>query len=151
MRALLSILFGVAVATTAHSAEATAEAAELLGRLPSQRVLKEARDIVIFASSEFHEPKHKTEAELKQAQAVVAIAKEIIPRLRKLIKPGFSVLDFPGLLARGEITWSDLEKHYEIYLGVYLRDVEGQRPYDMKIRFDAKGKIVEVKDVIWKS
>ena len=119
--------------------------------MPLQRALRGAREIVVYASSEFHEPKHKSEAELERAKEDVAKAKEIIPKLRELIKPGASVFDYPGLLAHGDITWIDLTKDYQLYMGVYLRDHEGQQPYDMRIRFDAKGVILRLEDVRWKN
>ncbi|MES2695211.1 MAG: hypothetical protein V4773_17180 [Verrucomicrobiota bacterium] len=151
MRTLLLFLLCAAASFAAPAPGTIAEAAKLLEELPPQHILREARAIVVATDSEFSAPKHRSPAELKQAEEFVQKAKDIVPRLRKLILAGSSVFDYPGLVARGEIRWSEVEKHYELYIGVYLRDSEGQGPYDMNIRFDAKGTIVEIKDVRWKS
>ena len=116
--------------------------ANLLGALPRQEVLKRSQDIV----------KNKVQAseeEMKEANKAVAKAKEIVPQLRKLIVAGRTVFDYPGLLGRGAITWNSPD--YDLYLGVYLRSDQGCEPYDMRITFDQKGKILTVEDVRWKN
>jgi hypothetical protein len=90
------------------------------------------------------------EIELKRAREAIARAKVIIPQLRKAIKPGTSVFDYPGLLARGSISYDEYSRKYECYFGVYLRREEGCEPYDFRITIDEKGLIKEVMDVIWK-
>lgn len=90
----------------------------------------------------------KSPDELAAARALIEQAKEIVPKLRRLIVPHTSVFAYPGLLARGNISW--YPRRYEIYLGVYLRPHEGQGPYDFRVVFDERGTITSVEDVIWK-
>ncbi|MEO5961385.1 MAG: hypothetical protein ABIR80_19930 [Opitutaceae bacterium] len=92
----------------------------------------------------------KSKNELAAAQAIIEKAKEIIPKLKRLISVGSSVMDYPGLIARGDITWSQSLQEYEIYLGVNLRGAEGIGSHDFKIIVDAKGVITSIRDVAWK-
>jgi len=133
--------------TTPNGAEVSA----LLEELPSQEQLSEARTVIVDPARRFTGLTEKKSAKIEYAELVVAKAKDIIPKLRKLIAPGVSVLDYPGLLGRVTVRWYTDTGKYEQYLGVYLKPEEGSGPYDLKIIFDSEGIILEIKDVVWKS
>ena len=150
-RSLLVMAVFAAAVTAAHAANPEDRAAELLARLPSQRMLREARDRLVLSWAAFPEPIHKNAAELEQARRIVGLAKEVVPQLRPLIRPGASVFDYRGLLAHGDISWDETSNEYRLYIGVYLKGDQGRQPYDFRITFDAKGKVIAVEDVVWKS
>ncbi|MCK5708067.1 MAG: hypothetical protein KAI43_10480 [Candidatus Aureabacteria bacterium] len=124
---------------------------KLLDQLARQSILDKYQDIVK------HPEKAKYKNELKYAKEEVNKAKKIIPELRKLIKIGNSVFDYPGLIAHGKIQYTVLkqisdvtfEKGYILYLGVFF-GAEGIRETDFQIVFDENGIITEVNDVDWK-
>lgn len=140
------------LAAAVWSAPAKEEVAKLLAELPPQRMLDDAITMVVTRYPESTPPgaQGRSAEQLAAAQALIDRAKEIIPKLRRLIVPQTSVLDYPGLLARGNISWGEHPRGYDIYLGVYLRPHEGQGPYDFRIVFDEKGVITRVEDVRWK-
>ena len=124
------------------------EAERLLRELPRQAVLRASRDLVVGGEFPDGARERASAQQLAEAERAIAKAKEIVPKLRKLLVVGRSVFDYPGLLARGEITWSALS--YDLYIGVYLRPNQGRGPYDFRVTFDAKGVILSVEDVVWK-
>jgi len=119
--------------------------AQLLKDIPRQDILYRYAELVKGRE------KAKTEEELADAKRVVERVKVAVPELRKLIKVGKSVFDYPGLLARGWVTFiGPPPPEYSVYIGVYLRIDQGREPYDFRIFFDGEGKITAVEDVIWK-
>lgn len=105
---------------------------------------------------------HPETAESKEAVEAarqrLAAAKASIPKIRKLIKPGTSVFDYPGLLALGRITTSGIyfsskaspKYNYDLYLGAHFGGGEGIHAYDFTVTFNEQGIIAAVKNVDWK-
>src|SRR5688572_63548 len=123
MKNLLALLI---VCGAVQAAPAPTEAAKLLAELPPQRALRQAQDMTVAIDGvPPRAAEGKSPEEIAHAREHIAKAKRIVPELRKLIRVGASVLDYPGLIARGDITWSQYSGNYEIYLGVYLRGHEG--------------------------
>jgi hypothetical protein len=75
-----------------------------------------------------------------------------IPKLRSQIREGTSIFEYPGLLAKGSISYSGYASvdKYRMYLGSYFRDHEGSGPFDFEVLFDEKGIITAVRSVVWK-
>ena len=139
----------VACSASVHAAASESDVAKLIAELPPQHVLSEARAMLVPADGMEDSDTKATASQLAAAKKVIEKAKEIIPKLRKLIKVGSAISDYPGLLGRGDIRYN--ERGQEIYLGVYLRGTEGSGPYDFKVVFDRKGTILAVENVVWKS
>ena len=139
-------------ATAEQTAPAGSDVAKLLVQLPSQRALRAAQDAVVasFAGTAPRGAAGKSAEEISAANSLIEKTKEIIPKVRSLIAVGSSVFDYPGLIAHGDISWSEDMQEYEIYLGVFLLGDQGKGPYDFKVITDAKGIITSVKDVVWK-
>ncbi len=84
---------------------------------------------------------------------MIARTKEIIPKLRKSLKTGASVFNYPGLLCKGDISFDAGLETYTLYLGVSLMPEggEGTVRTKFKITFDSKGKILRVENVVSKA
>lgn len=87
---------------------------------------------------------------LEESKKNIEKAKNIVPKLKELIKIGTSVFDYPGLISKGSIRYNKDMNEYSLYIGVYLRRHEGSGPNDFELIFDEKGIIKEVKKCIYK-
>jgi len=132
------------IAAPLHAAAPEEEAATLLAKLPSQRNFTSARRLVLEPTLT------ASDEDRRMARVLVDKVKEVIPALRPLIREGASVFAYPGLLAHGDIHYSEATKDYHMVLGIYLSQEQGTAPYDFQIRFNAKGEILKVEDVIHK-
>ncbi len=123
---------------------------KILDQVPTQSEIDRFKELLFPSANKLTE--FGKEAELKRAKESLEQVKEAVPKLRKLIKVGHSVFEYPGLLSRGRISHSELtrESLYTQYIGVYLRSSEGSEPYDFEITFNSKGIIQSVKSVVWK-
>jgi hypothetical protein len=101
--------------------------------------------------------------ELKAADASLAKVREVIPKLRKLLKVGTSVFNYPSLLAHGDITYqiikasgadsfaesaAPVEYGYRLYMGIPKS--EFTHIYDFELLFDSQGVIRAINSVDWK-
>jgi hypothetical protein len=129
------------------------EVARLLREIPTPARLDACKRLLLPAGTETgarSQTEAQQTAEREQAKATLERAKAAIPALRKLLKPGTSVFDYPGLLAHGAISYDEHTKTYESYMGFYPRQLEGREPYDFLIVFDSTGQILAVHDVTHK-
>ena len=111
----------VACSASVHAAASESDVAKLIAELPPQHVLSEARAMLVPADGMEDSDTKATASQLAAAKKVIEKAKEIIPKLWKLIKVGSAISDYPGLLGRGDIRYN--ERGQEIYLGgVFERD-----------------------------
>ena len=145
-----TVLSGALLVAAPEPTAPTNEIVELLKDLRPPHQLARCKDLLSPPTEKTLMTPAGKEVELKQAMETIERAKAIVPALRKLIKPGTSVFDYPGLLARSTISYDELERKYEGYVGVYLLPHEGREPYDFRVVFDAKGLILEVQDVVHK-
>lgn len=126
------------------------EAAALIQELPGQTMIRQYDQMTRPGDEE------KGSAEEKKLAAdQLAKVREIVPKLRKLIKPGASIFDYPGLLSHGPSVYNppideDTPENYQLYVGYNPAHIQGVFPYDFKVEFNSKGVIVTVKDVVWK-
>ena len=123
----------------------------LLEKLPAQDRIQNARKLV--RNKESADPK-----ELENAQELLKLTSELVPKIRTLLQVGKSVLDYPGLLAHGKIQYAFArtgpsgaggEARYTLYLG-YFAGPEGTGTSDFELLFDEKGTIREINSVSWK-
>lgn len=121
--------------------------AKLIDELEPASVLREKRRI-----TRGEQPPEYNDQDKKHAAETIDKAKEIVPRLRKLLKVGSSIFDYPGLLSKGDIRFNSNEKTYGLYVGVSFVRAGGQgsSPYAFTVHFDDKGKILDIADVVWK-
>lgn len=105
-----------------------------------------------------HPDKAKSEDDLETTRKRLERAKDSILKIRKLIKKGTSVFDYPGLLSLGKIknygiySESKISAHYTyvLYIGAHFGTEEGVGDYDFNIVFNEKGIITAVESVDWK-
>jgi hypothetical protein len=101
--------------------------------------------------------------ELRAADESLAKVREVIPKLRKLLKVGTSVFNYPSLLAHGDITYqiikasgansfaepaAPVEYGYRLYMGIPKS--EFTHIYDFELLFDSQGVIRAINSVDWK-
>ena len=118
------------------------EIIRLIQLLPSARELRDDKRTINSETA--------TEEAKKFALVKINKAKEIVPKLKKAIKVKESLFIYKGLLAKGDVKYRKDLQEYSLYIGVYLRQHEGNEPYDFRIIFDESGIIKEVKKVYWK-
>jgi hypothetical protein len=121
---------------------------ELIEKLPPQAILSKSMSILNNENVQGRES--------KDAEGYYQIAKEIAPKIRKLLKVGTSVFAYPGLLAHGAISYGKIipkgpnkyEFGYSLYVGM-SHGTEGIGRSDFKILFDETGiiKSIENKEV----
>jgi hypothetical protein len=145
---IVSIFAALPLVAADQAAQAN-EVGGLLKGLQKPDQLARYKDLIIPREGELVITKKGKEFELKNAREAIERAKVIIPKLRKAIKPGTSVFDYPGLLAHGSIYYDEDGGKYECYVGVYLDRDEGVAPYDFRFIFDEKGRIITVQDVVY--
>ena len=122
----------------------------ILEQIPPQTQIRMYMDLI--NPSKATKTPYGIELELKTANEHLEKMKIAIPKLRNLIKIGTSIFDYPGLLSRGFISYSEYSSDgkYRMYIGAYFRSREGSGPYDFEILFNEKGIITNVKTVVWK-
>jgi hypothetical protein len=134
------------------------EVVALLNRLPSQQTIW--REYHLLQQNPPKAPK----AEIEAAQKTMDTVKEVVPKLRKLLKTGVSVFTYPTLLAHGDVTWTiitpvsklrepdhdpkSVEWGYRLYVGMPVE--EFVHPYDFQVLFDSTGTIRSIEGVDWK-
>lgn len=146
----VALLFSALTLLAADQTTPTNDVAALLKDLRPPDQLARYKDLVIPSNGQTIESPLAKQGEMSLARAAIERAKAIVPALRKAIKPGTSVFDYPGLLARGTISYDEHARKYRCYVGVYLLSHEGREPYDFWVVFDEKGQIEEVQDVVHK-
>ena len=135
-----------------------AEVVALLDRLPSQQTIWRQYRLL-----QEHPPK-APKAEIEGSQKTMDTVKEVVPKLRKLLRTGVSLFTYPTLLAHGVVTWtiitpvSKLREHdhnpksvewgYRLYVGMPVE--EFVHPYDFQVLFDSTGTIRSIEGVDWK-
>lgn len=148
----------------AQSKEA-AEVKTLLNILPPQSVIW--RDFGLLRQ----QPPSPDGAAVSSANSTMKTVREMIPKIRKLLKPGVSIFAYPSLLAHGDITYTVI-KHatgaedpfastalrsteskaaefgYRLYMGIPKS--EFAHPFDFEILFDSTGIIRAINSVDWK-
>ena len=125
---------------------------QIFADIPPQFQLEELRKKIGLAGASTT-PENRARAEQR-----IEKLKPILKKARAAIVTGRSVFDYPGLLAHNRSTYSDdyqvdgdsIGPAYSLYVGIYLRDHEGQGAYDFRVIFDNKGIIRSVEDVVWK-
>ncbi len=143
----------------------TAEVTALLNALPPQRVIWQ--DIWLLRQ----QPPSADVAAVASANRTMKTVRELIPKLKKLLKPGVSIFEYPSLLAHGDITYTVIkyaegaenpfastssrsaeskpaEYGYRLYLGIPKS--EFMHPFDFEILFDSTGIIRAINSVDWK-
>ena len=113
---------------------------KLIEELPCADILSQKKKVL-------HDSK-SSKNDIKLAKEEIEKAKLIIPKLRKHIKKGSSIFDYPGLIEKGRIKYRP-PRLYLLYLGVYLKSEEGKGPYDFRVIFNKQGIIEEIQDVDW--
>lgn len=131
-------------------AEEKKEAAALIQELPVQGTIRQYDQLTRPGSAG-----KGTAEEQKLAEEQLAKVREIVPKLRKLIKPGTSIFDYPGLLSLGPPAYHPpmgeaAPENYQLHVGYNSAHMQGVFPHDFNVEFDGKGIIVAVKDVVWK-
>ena len=133
------------------------EIRKMIEELPHSNSLKESFDIICEnEKNPFFRPMKRelTEEgkkyELEESKKNIEKAKNIVPKLKELIKTGTSVFDYPGLISKGSIRYNIHKNEYRLYIGVYLRRCEGSGPNDFELIFDEKGIIKELNRCIYK-
>ena len=147
------VILLAALSLTARAAPANPqkeEVARLIYETDYPSVLIQARELVLH-------PEHALGPDdVDNARARIAKAKENVPKLRKLIKLKTSVFDYPGLLARGLITYHNATDPGEVgsYRLWVSADYAGHQmfvqPHEFELYFDDSGIITDVRDVQWK-
>lgn len=97
-----------------------------------------------------------TKEELANARKQVGLIPGHVATLRKLVKPGTSIFDYPGLLRICRITNRVYDRHpdgafdcgYQLYYGTIKGFDEFQTPPAVRIDFNDKGVITGLEDVI---
>lgn len=156
-----SLCFALLTQSFLHAQKAPQEPVEsfasLLAKIPRQEEIAKFKEIVFMKRSilplkRLTEPPPGKEREFNEASKAMDNVIYAIPKIRKLIKPGKSIFDYPGLLSRGRITYNDgsNKPYYTQYFGAYLRSTEGSGSYDFEIIFNCDGLITEVKSVVYK-
>jgi len=140
------IIFGQT--TKAPVAPNTEDIKSIIQSLPRQENISHFKKALLKENDNLSEKGKETE--LKIANSYIEKIKIAVPKLRKLIKVGTSVFNYPGLLSKGYVSYHEYSKEYEIYIGVYLLTHEGSGPYDMQIFFNQNGIIERVETVVWK-
>lgn len=123
---------------------------QLLLDIPSQSNLEHYQSLVVPCRGTFVMNESAKAKELEHAMAEVERAKVNLPKLRKLLRPGTSVFEYPGLLAHGKISYNEYSKTYNCYIGLYLLPHEGVEPYDFYLTFDSRGQITAVENAVHK-
>ena len=136
MRIPFLLLATVAVLAAEADPKPVESVSELIRALPPQSVLSEARQLLRNEAAGVSESKERSPGALERASANVREAERVIPELRKRIKVGASIFDYPGLLSRGLIGWNEQSKDYTMYLGVGTIGGQGREPYAMHVTFD---------------
>ena len=90
------------------------------------------------------------------AHSQMAKGREAVPKLRKLIKIGTSIFDYPGLVTRGYATY-DRRKYdkrggaYTLVVSASFSGLEGRSlPYEFRLEFDDRGLITALEDIVYK-
>jgi hypothetical protein len=150
MRTLFILLTTVVTLAAEPVPKPIETVSELIRELPPASDLSEARQLLNRELSGVPEAKERTPENLERARDNVRKAKLVIPKLRKRIKEGTSVFDYPGLLSRGLISWNEDSKDYTMYLGVATVNEPRTEPYAILITFNTQGVISAVRDIIIK-
>ncbi len=159
--AATSIIFGATFHVSAQAEKQTDESVMNLihklpdvGRLPeSCRVPEGVKPTVngpAFPPDVSKDAKEELKMKVQEYRKNIAELGEQFHKLRSHLKPGTSVFDYPGLLAKGSIRYRT--ETYTLQLGVYdkIRRAGSQGmfgPY--LVVFDSKGMIREVKAIIY--
>jgi hypothetical protein len=132
--------------------------AKLIDQLPASSKLNRSKELLAnptdFSNSENKNRELSEEGKkmlLQKAQREIDKAKLIVPKLKKTVKTGKSIFDYPGLIAKGNISYDGDLHEYSLYIGVYLLKHEGKEPYDFRVVFDKNGIIKSVTDVVWRN
>ena len=137
-------------------------AAELIRKLPNADYLRRCYRVPSGVALSVHGPvfppdlskdaKEALEKKLEEYHKNIAGLSGQFRKLKSLLKPGTCVFDYPGLLAKGTISYDETKKTYRMMLGVYdrIRHAGSQGrfgPYF--VAFDGAGKILSVEDVVY--
>lgn len=119
--------------------------AELIDKLPRQELLDKA----------YHGAPNEGKVS-DEHSALLRSAAEIVKQLRTLLKPGTSMFNYPGLMAKGHITYEGTAskedggyEKYSMYIG-FPPGSEGVGKTDFIIIFDDKGMIHEIRSIDYK-
>ena len=150
-RLLVLLLFGSIFLAAARSESAKSDLDELLRLIedvPSPQMIDQYYRTI-------HQKDTRPE-EVAFAHSQMAKGRESIPKLRKLIKIGTSIFDYPGLVTRGYATY-DRRKYdkrggaYTLFVSASFSGREGRSlPYEFRLTFDDKGLITALEDVTYK-
>lgn len=125
---------------------ATAEAVKLIQAISPPHYVHSNREMLLH-------PERTYPDEVAKAKAQQAKDMENIPKLRKLLKVGANVFDYPGLLTRGILSYDEYATNgeYELWISATYAGVEGRiLPYEFRLQFTNRGVITAINDVQWK-
>jgi len=147
---VFSIQCSIAATPTTVPPEVAKEVKSLLDDLPPQRHLWLSHELVNNPPNDPNADK----ARMLAAESQVKRAYTIVPKVRKLLRVGASILDYPSLLAHGDITYQAIGKGdpfdggyvpeygYRLYVGLPVGMT--RHTYDVEIIFDSSGIIREI-------
>ncbi|MEA3208719.1 MAG: hypothetical protein QOE70_1776 [Chthoniobacter sp.] len=125
------------------------EFVDLLAQIVPRNLLFEYLDTVN------HPEKAEIKDDLEKARQGIERTKINVPKIRKLIRVGASILDYPGLIAYGRIIYNNgmqqflpkqSEWDYSLYLGV-PNDQEGIGKWEFEVVFNERGIITALNNV----
>jgi hypothetical protein len=89
----------------------------------------------------------------EHARSKLEKAKESIPKLRKLIRIGSSIFDYPGLMSRGYLHYNRIgtKGTYSLKISAtFIGREAAVLPYEFRLEFDDRGIITKVDDIRYK-
>ena len=87
------------------------------------------------------------------ARARIEKAKESVPKLRKLIRIGSSIFEYPGLMARGSLLYYRIgtKGTYSLTISAtFIGSEAAVRPWEFRLEFDDRGTITKISDTRFK-
>jgi len=123
----------------------------LLDSLPPQSILWRSHELTMNSTVD------SDKSRLVAASEQVKAAHLTVPKVRRLLKIGTSILDYPGLLAHGDISYQSIgrgdpfasakssERGYRLYIGLPVNRTG--HDFNFEIIFDSSGTIREINDV----
>jgi hypothetical protein len=147
-RVLLPVFLICAALGSARSEPSQAERKELarlIDEIPSPGDLRLVYDTIRNKES----PPHT----IVDAQSKVAKAKESVLKLRKLLKVGTNIFDYPGLITKAHPSYYTnflTGGQYTLHISVGSGGEGVISPYEFGLHLDDKGQITELYDIVYK-
>jgi hypothetical protein len=103
----------------------------------------------------YHQIKDETERPDVRAlaRATIEKAKKSVPKLRKLIRIGSSIFEYPGLMTRGHLLYNHIGSigTYSLRISAtFIGREAAVLPWEFMLEFDDRGTITKIYDIRYK-